>query len=112
MMLYSFSGVAKADGAAPFAGLIADASGNFYGTTTSGGVSGCGGGLQDGCGAVFKLSPARTGFTESILHNFANDRTDGTNPFGALILDSQNNLYGTSRLGGLNGGGTVFKITP
>jgi uncharacterized repeat protein (TIGR03803 family) len=110
-ILYSFAGAAKEDGAAPFAGLVADTSGNFYGATTSGGVSGCGGGLQDGCGSVFKLSPAGTGFTESILHNFANDRTDGTNPFGGLILDSQNNLYGTTRLGGLNGGGTVFKIT-
>ncbi len=111
-ILYSFSGVAEGDGAAPFAGLIADTSGNFYGTTTSGGVSGCTGGLQGGCGAVFKLSPSGTGWTESILHNFANDATDGVNPYGGPILDSQNNLYGTTRLGGLNNGGTVFKITP
>jgi len=111
-MLYSFSGVSNAGGAAPFAGLIADANGNFYGTTTGGGVSGCGGGLLSGCGSVFKLSPSGTGFTEAILHNFSNDATDGVNPYGGLILDSQNNLYGTTRLGGLNGSGTAFKITP
>jgi uncharacterized repeat protein (TIGR03803 family) len=110
-ILYSFDGVADADGAAPFAGLIMDTAGNLYGTTTGGGVSGCGG-LQDGCGAVFKLSPSGTGWTESILHSFANDATDGVNPFGGLIIDSQSNLYGTTRFGGLHNSGTVFKITP
>jgi uncharacterized repeat protein (TIGR03803 family) len=88
-----------------------DTAGNLYGTTTGGGVSGCGG-LQDGCGAVFKLSPSGTGWTESILHSFANDATDGVNPFGGLIIDSQSNLYGTTRFGGLHNSGTVFKITP
>lgn len=111
-MLYSFAGVQDADGAAPFAGLIADTHGNFYGTTTAGGVAGCGGGLLDGCGAVFKLSHSATGWTESILYEFANDAKDGVNPYGGVIIDSQSNLYGTTRLGGLNNGGTVFKITP
>jgi len=111
-ILYNFAGVSDGDGAAPFAGLINDTSGNLYGTTTGGGVSGCGGGLQDGCGAVFKLTHIGTKWTESILHNFANDTKDGVNPFGSLIIDSQSNLYGTTRLGGLNNSGTVFKITP
>ncbi len=110
-ILYSFAD-APADGTAPFAGLLIDTAGNLYGTTTGGGGTACGGGLQDGCGAVFKLAPSGTGWTESILHSFANDATDGVNPFGALIIDSQSNLYGTTRLGGLNNSGTVFKITP
>jgi uncharacterized repeat protein (TIGR03803 family) len=46
------------------------------------------------------------------LHSFANDATDGVNPFGGLIIDSQSNLYGTTRFGGLHNSGTVFKITP
>jgi uncharacterized repeat protein (TIGR03803 family) len=45
--LYSFTG--GVDGDAPFAPVIRDASGNLYGTTTYGGVS--------GAGVVFKLSP-------------------------------------------------------
>jgi uncharacterized repeat protein (TIGR03803 family) len=110
-ILYSFAD-APADGDAPFAGLIMDTAGNLYGTTTGGGGSGCAGGLQTGCGAAFKLTPSGTGWTESILHSFVNDQTDGVNPFGALIIDSQSNLYGTTRLGGLNNSGTVFKITP
>ena len=44
------------DGASPVAGLIADSSGNLYGTTYGGGASGC----PNGCGVVFKL--AGTGF--------------------------------------------------
>src|SRR5437870_5392723 len=43
--LYSFTG---SDGAHPYAGLIADASGNLYGTTYYGGAN--------GYGTVFKLA--------------------------------------------------------
>ncbi|MGA7968286.1 MAG: choice-of-anchor tandem repeat GloVer-containing protein [Terriglobales bacterium] len=54
-VLYRFSG--GADGAAPSADLIMDASGNLYGTTTGGGQSGdCSADLP-GCGVVFKLTP-------------------------------------------------------
>ena len=46
-VLYSFSG--GADGSEPGTGLIRDASGNFYGTTSYGGVA--------GSGVVYKLTP-------------------------------------------------------
>jgi len=46
-VLYPFTG---GDGSGPYAGLIMDAQGNLYGTTTEGGgLSGCGG---TGCGRV------------------------------------------------------------
>jgi uncharacterized repeat protein (TIGR03803 family) len=52
--------------------------------------------------------PAQT-FTT--LHNF--DATDGENPLAGLVQGTNGNLYGTTNLGGANGGhGTVFKITP
>ena len=49
------------DGAFPRTGVIADQSGNLYGTTEWGGAN-CeakfpGGGTQAGCGTVFKMSP-------------------------------------------------------
>lgn len=43
-----------ADGHHPFDGLVADRSGNLYGTTTTGSGTDCGGG---GCGTVFKFKP-------------------------------------------------------
>lgn len=52
-VLYSFTGMA--DGAHPAAGLIRDASGNFYGTASDGGVVNAY--CPTGCGVVFKLTP-------------------------------------------------------
>ncbi len=51
-VLYSFTGAA--DGRLPTAGVIRDAQGNLYGTTSrAGNVSDCG----SGCGVVFEVSP-------------------------------------------------------
>ncbi len=53
-VLYSFPG--GAGGSTPFAGVVRDEVGNFYGTTFNGGdLSGCNG---QGCGVVFKLDRA------------------------------------------------------
>jgi uncharacterized repeat protein (TIGR03803 family) len=101
-VLYSFTG--GTDGANPEAGLIADSSGNLYGTTTSGGAS--------GFGTVFMLSPAGT---ESVLYSFTGG-TDGGFPTAGLIADSQGNLYGTTSGGGAmpggDGYGVVFALSP
>jgi uncharacterized repeat protein (TIGR03803 family) len=53
-VLHVFTG-APTGGAEPAAGLIMDASGNLYGTTSGGGHGGkkCG----SGCGTVFKITP-------------------------------------------------------
>jgi uncharacterized repeat protein (TIGR03803 family) len=52
-VLYSFTG--EADGSSPEAGLVMDAAGNLYGTTTTGGAisNAC----PSGCGVVFKITP-------------------------------------------------------
>jgi uncharacterized repeat protein (TIGR03803 family) len=112
-VLYSFCSSANcADGGLPQAGLIQDAAGNLYGTTTAGGGnsnSSCG---SNGCGTVFKLDS--TGH-ETVLYSFcsAANCTDGAAPQAGLIQDDTGNLYGTTSVGGSNGrGGTVFKITP
>ena len=49
--LYDFQN--RGDGGSPYAGLIFDASGALYGTTTAGGT--------DRVGAVFKLTPPTSG---------------------------------------------------
>jgi uncharacterized repeat protein (TIGR03803 family) len=95
-VLHSFTG---SDGANPFAGLLADSSGNLYGTTGYGGAS------NDG--VVFKLSP---GGSETVLYSFAG--TDGIRPAAGLIADRNGNLYGTTSSGGASGNGVVFKLSP
>jgi uncharacterized repeat protein (TIGR03803 family) len=118
-VLYNFcsqGGGYCTDGAWPNGGLIMDAVGNLYGTTVSGGnqYSGCSTG--NGCGTVFELSPAGSGWTEKVLYSFCaqgGNCTDGDNPGAGLIMDGAGNLYGTTFNGG-NGfyAGTVFKLAP
>jgi uncharacterized repeat protein (TIGR03803 family) len=101
-VLHSFTG---ADGAQPNnGGLIFDAKGNLYGTTTHGGAS--------SFGVAFKLAPNSGGtWTETVLHSFTG-RADGAAPFGSLILDAKGDLYGAAELGGTSDFGVVFKLTP
>jgi len=101
-ILLNFSGT---NGSSPAAALIKDATGNLYGTTTSGGAA--------NQGTVFKLiPPAKSGgsWTESILLSF--NGTDGNGPHASLIMDGGGNLYGTTRAGGAYGDGTVFELLP
>jgi len=103
-LLYSFKG--DNDGASPFASVIADASGNLFGTTQNGGGStNCSG----GCGTVFELAKNSDGtYTESVLHAFTGQ--DGEFPAAGLLADFSGNLYGTTQDGGASDSGTVFKI--
>ena len=109
-VLYSFTG--SHDGAAPSAGLLADAAGNLYGTTSQGGGARA---CLTGCGTVFKLTANPDGtYSESVLHSFGGG-SDGQTPSAGLIADAVGNLYGTTYAGGLTvcGGwcGTVFMLT-
>jgi uncharacterized repeat protein (TIGR03803 family) len=102
-LLHSFAASLE-DGKAPYSGLIFDAAGHLYGTTTIGGVY--------GNGTMFELTPtAGGGWKELPLHNFGSGK-DGQFPYGALIFDTSGNLYGTTILGGAYGCGTVFELTP
>ena len=97
-VLYSFKG-GSGDGADPYAGVIS-VNGTLYGTTYSGGAS--------GDGTVFAVT--KTG-NETVLYSFKGGSSDGTQVVGGL-LNVKGMLYGTTRSGGANGGGTVFSITP
>lgn len=98
-ILHTFSG--GRDGAYPQAGLVLDAAGNLYGTTTNGGnnLFTCGG-IFPGCGVVFELSPKSTGgWKETVLHTFSGGK-DGALPVAGLIFDPSGNLYSTTSAGG------------
>jgi uncharacterized repeat protein (TIGR03803 family) len=109
-VLWNFG--ASGEGAAPNASLIADQSGNLYGTTFSGGTNKNTSPL--GGGTVFELSPPagpQTQWRETVLWNFGASG-DGAAPNASLIADQSGNLYGTTFHGGTNGGGTVFELSP
>jgi uncharacterized repeat protein (TIGR03803 family) len=89
--------------------VIFDSAGNLYGTTLQGGGPNCGG---PGCGTVFKLAKSSSGWTETILHTFLGNNSDGINPEGNLIFDANGNLYGTTFGGGTSQDGTVFELSP
>jgi uncharacterized repeat protein (TIGR03803 family) len=98
--------------ATPEAGLICDAKGNLYGTTSNGGAH--------HIGTVFKLTPEKNGnWRQTVLHSFSfsGEEPDGWSPSAGVIFDTAGNLYGTTAAGGSygcggNGCGTVLEITP
>jgi uncharacterized repeat protein (TIGR03803 family) len=95
--------------------LVQGIDGNFYGTTSGGGIysSGCFRSPDGYCGTVFKITP---GGTLTTLHAFANG-ADGSGPMPGLALGTDGHFYGVNSNGGNFGVcfglgcGVAFKIT-
>lgn len=110
-VIHQFSGP---DGAFPYAGLTADQAGNLYGTTTSGGnMNACSG---YGCGTVFELKRAGSGWILKTLYTFQGS-SDGNAPTARVVFGPDGALYGTTLYGGnfngnTDGWGVVFRLTP
>jgi uncharacterized repeat protein (TIGR03803 family) len=105
-VLYTFAG--SPDGQSPFSGLLATKTGEFFGTTYSGGS-----GPNGGYGTVYEISASRA---ERVLYSFAGG-SDGSTPQAGVIAGSGGVLYGTTSDGGgsstcSNGCGTVYELTP
>ncbi len=101
LVLYSFCAEQNCDdGNYPYAGLIRDGKGNFYGTTVNGGV-------QNNSGAVFELTSAGK---EKVLYSFVNGG-DGLDPYAGLVRDKKGNLYGAS-VNGSSNAGAAFELSP
>jgi uncharacterized repeat protein (TIGR03803 family) len=104
-VLYSFQ--CGSDGESPVGGLIFDASGNLYGTTS---VGGAGKG-----GTVFELTPSGSNWTFQLLYSLNYSGTQDSpypGPTGILAMDASGSLYGTAVLDGAYEYGSVFKLTP
>ncbi|HEX5155184.1 MAG TPA: choice-of-anchor tandem repeat GloVer-containing protein [Parafilimonas sp.] len=94
-VLHSFD----ATGGNPKGSLVQANNGIFYGTTEIGGTN--------NAGVIFKITKSGT---YTVLKNLAG-ATDGDSPNGSLIQATDGNLYGMNYSGGMNSGGTIFKIT-
>jgi uncharacterized repeat protein (TIGR03803 family) len=81
-VLHTFTGMT--DGANPYAGLIRDKAGNFYGTTHDGG--------SPGQGTVFKVTAKGK---ETVLYSFGG-YPDAAHPEAVLLRDAAGDLFGTT----------------
>jgi len=100
-VLYNFCSTSGCPGASPVSGLIFDAAGNLYGTTSG----------ETNWGAAFELTPSGGTWTENTLYTFCCSKT-GFKPKGPLVFDAAGNLYGTTELGTRYGYGVAFELTP
>ena len=96
-VLHNFAGGAS-DGSTPYGGLVIDASGNLFGTTSLGGST--------ASGTIFEINSAAS---FSVLYSFTGG-SDGANPKAGLTIDPSGNLYGAASGGG-SGNGTIFKFS-
>ncbi len=93
----------ETNGSSPSGPLVLGSDGNYYGTTVSGGT--------DDFGTFFKVTAGGTPMT---LYSFLCSPAscaDGYSP-QSLVLSSDGDFYGVTFNGGVNGHGTVFKVTP
>ncbi len=123
-VLYNFCSVGGADcsdGEYPIGPLAADAYGNFYGASSSGGTSSSGVVFvifpepSGGCGTGINTG---NGWCEYVLYNFCSlaNCADGNQPQGsASYLNAKfarpGNIYGTTFYGGSHNAGIVFEIS-
>jgi uncharacterized repeat protein (TIGR03803 family) len=97
-VLHHFNG-GPADGREPLGSLVQGDDGRLYGTTYYGGA--------DDSGVIFTLNTNGGGYTT--LWSFKIG-SDGSQPFAGLVSATNGKLYGTTRWGGSNDGGTIFKV--
>jgi hypothetical protein len=90
--LVNFNGT---NGAFPYAGLIADAHGDLFGTTYQGGTNGV-----YGVGTVFEIAKTANGYASTPTTLVSFNGTDGAHPYAGLIADAHGDLFGTTVEGG------------
>jgi uncharacterized repeat protein (TIGR03803 family) len=90
------------DGATPYAGLVADKAGNFYGAATDGGTG--------GGGTVFKLTPSGGSWSFDVIYSNPGWGISGS--FRNLLIEASGTIYGTTHCDGQHEAGTVYDLTP
>ena len=98
-LLHSFKS-AKGAPYWPSAGFTQAQDGWLYGVSERGGI-------VDG-GTVYRINAAGQ---LRLLHSFGEKKNDGLRPMSSLLLTGQRTFHGTTDAGGVEGQGTVFKLT-
>lgn len=102
-ILYAFFTKGSSDGAGPLNGVIADSTGNLFGTTVFGGTQ--------SVGTFFELErQSDNTYQEHILYNFR-DGLDGGKP-GALTAANDGSFYTVTLEGGVANLGNVARFSP
>ena len=92
------------DGSGPGSPVSIDKHGNLYGTTPTGGAK--------GVGVVYRIAPDGSGgWKFRVIHTFTGGADGAGGSAGRLLIDAGGNLYGACTVGGVNGFGTVFKMS-
>ncbi len=89
-------------GSLPQSGLVLGGDGNFYGTTSYGGIS--------NKGTVFRMTPGGV-LTTLVEFTGQGGKNKGRFPLAGLVQGNDGSFYGTTCYGGEADKGTVFKIT-
>jgi uncharacterized protein YceK len=101
-VLYTFQG-GTADAWEPFGALVLDKKGALYGISNFG--------CAENGGCAFKLTPGKSGYTESIIYSFPNSSL----PAG-IAIDKKGSLFVTTSYDGTGtcdgGCGAVYELTP
>ncbi len=113
----SAGGTSCTDGSIPLSGLTyaGAASGTPYdGTSALYGTTVDGGRASPGSGVVYQLVPNGGGANETVLYRFCpkSPCSGGASPEAGVTVDGAGDLYGTTAVGGKNGLGTVFELSP
>jgi uncharacterized repeat protein (TIGR03803 family) len=90
------------DDGSPYGKLVQAGDGNLYGTTA--------GANTPGAGCFYRISPSGD-YTNLYSFGIGPVPTNGCSPLG-VVLRSDGNFYGSTELGGTNGHGTIFRISP
>ncbi|MBB5064304.1 S-layer family protein [Granulicella mallensis] len=95
--LFTFTG--DANGGFPFAGLVEGSDGNYYGTTSGGGIG----------GTLFRVTPAGVLTT---LVSFSGSGLTGSFLTSPPVEFTDGNFYGTTNSGGVSNFGVFYQLTP
>ena len=100
-IIHNFAGTSE-DGQYPNSSLLLGSDGVLYGVTEYGG--------SNNAGVVFRLNIDGSGY--QILYQFGSSPADGRYPAASLFQTRDGGLFGTTKFGGANNFGTIFRLAP